>query len=110
MATTLNRVYLVVHDMTGELGNDIALLVNHRNKNIEGWTDLVGTDSYQDLRVKYQNLEPKKGSGYDNFKEGVKYWVLPFEAHPLMEDPDPTFAVVLNEDEFNSFGWDEIEY
>lgn len=49
-------------------------------------------------------------NGYQKFKNGIEYWVLPYYSVPSLEvvreDEGGVFSQTLSLDELSSFGWD----
>ena len=90
-------VYLTVSNLDGVIDNSIIPLINESG---DKWQDLkdgflmrVGEVGRGDLIIKY--------------KEGIEHWVLPFESHPEMTQPqNKNDAFVLDKEEFKSYGWD----
>ena len=99
-------VYLTVKNLEGLIDEAIIPLVNARGncgKVIESG------DTWGDLKDGFAMRVGEIGRGelIIKHKEGVEHWVLPFESHPEMTQPqNPEDAFVLTSVELKSFGWD----
>tara|TARA_R110002012_G_scaffold316642_2_gene531838 strand:+ start:4614 stop:4937 length:324 start_codon:yes stop_codon:yes gene_type:complete len=99
-------VYLTVSNLDGVIDNSIIPLINARGncgKIIESG------DKWQDLKDGFLMRVGEVGRGdlIIKYKEGIEHWVLPFESHPEMTQPqNKNDAFVLDKEEFKSYGWD----
>jgi len=102
MSKTVYLVELESTMKTKQIEDGIIDLFNERNSR-HGITLSYGA-SYNDLRQILKDNITIKGAGGVRFKNGIKYWFLPFVEHPLMGQFDD--VLVLTKDEFKSYGWD----
>ncbi len=107
----IDIVYLTVKNLDGLIDETIIPLINARGncgKVIESG------DKWQDLKDGFAMRVGEIGRGelIIKKKDGIEYWVLPFEEHPEMTQPQNSDdAFVLVSEELKNFGWDieEIE-
>jgi len=100
-----NTVYLIELESsmgTKQIKDGIVDLFNARNAKYG--ISLDHGSVYNDMYELLKDNEPIKGKGYFRTKDGIRYWVLPFESHPLMGQFND--VVVLTSDEFKSYEWD----
>ena len=100
-----NTVYLVELESTiGTKAIEHGIVDLFNSRNAKHGISLVYDQTYGDMRQLLKDNKPTKGDGYFIFKDGVKYWILPFVEHPLMGEFDD--VLVLSKEEFKSYGWE----
>ena len=107
-----NTVYLIVKNLDGVVDDFIVPLANERNSGVSSFTQLEVGDTWGRLKQSFEDSAAEKGRGGEivKFKDGVQHWVLPFRAHPDMEQPaEPSDAFVLDKANYMVFGWDVEE-
>jgi hypothetical protein len=107
----METVYLIVNNLNGVIDSNIIPLINARNANLSTFTPIEEGNTWGRLKQSFEESAQEKGRGSEiiRYKNTVEYWVLPFENHPLMEQPNPNDAQVLTKEGYINFGWDIIE-
>jgi len=107
----METLYLIVNNLNGVIDSDIIPLINARNEHLSTFTLIQEGDIWGRLKQSFDESAQEKGRGseIERTKGGVPYWVLPFENHPLMKQPNPNDAQVLTKNEYINFGWDVIQ-
>jgi len=105
----MNIVYLVSKNLEGVIDESIIPLINARGN---CGRVIESGDTWGDLKEGFAERVGEAGRGELIIKEkdGEEYWVLPFESHPDMTQPEnEEDAFVLDSASLKDYGWDEEE-
>tara|TARA_R110000751_G_scaffold180853_1_gene287203 strand:- start:3532 stop:3858 length:327 start_codon:yes stop_codon:yes gene_type:complete len=106
----MKTVYLVVKNLGGVIHQTVVPLINQRNGHLQTFEKIVLGDTWGKMKTSFEDSAKEKGRGSEivKFKDGLPYWVLPYQETTEQITINQDDAVILLSQELNAFGWDEI--